>query len=64
MKTNNIVSKTILIILMAVFVLFFIQYDVSNYLTLESIKSNQALVKKPLYLLKRNLLKKIDIEKI
>lgn len=44
MKINNITSKAILLFVMAVFVLLFVQYDISSYLTLESIKSNQAQV--------------------
>lgn len=44
MKNNNARSKIILLIFISVFVLLFIQYDVSTYLTLESIKSNQALM--------------------
>ncbi|MCU7835043.1 MAG: FAD-dependent oxidoreductase [gamma proteobacterium symbiont of Taylorina sp.] len=44
MKSNKITSRLVLLLLMAVCVCLFIYYDVSSYLALEAIKSNQALI--------------------
>jgi len=44
MKKKNIASKIIVLALILILIIIFIQYDLSAYLTLESIKSNQAMV--------------------
>jgi dihydrolipoamide dehydrogenase len=44
MKTNNAFSKIIVLSIVLILVTIFIHYDLGSYLTLESIKSNQAVV--------------------
>jgi len=44
MKINNLLSKILVLSIILILLVIFIQYDLGSYLTLESIKSNQAMV--------------------